>query len=81
MRDMLASALLSSEKPDRVGSIETIFWLIDCSLVTPRQMELPELTTLLFSHSSTLRSSALGDSDTVSDWEILTLGDSPSGRF
>ena len=46
MRDMLASALLSSEKPARVGSIETIFWLIDCSLVTPRQMELPELTTL-----------------------------------
>ena len=46
MRDMLASARLSSEKPARVGSIETIFWLIDCSLVTPRQMELPELTTL-----------------------------------
>ena len=29
------------------GSIETIFWLIDCSLVTGRQMELPNLTTLL----------------------------------
>lgn len=49
MWDMLAT-LLSSQKAGRVagrGSIETIFWLIDCSLVTGRQMELPNLTTLL----------------------------------
>ena len=48
MWDMLATPVQSKGGPGRgAGSIETIFWLIDCSLVTARQMELPNLTTLL----------------------------------